>query len=374
MILIAPDKFKGSLTSAQAASLIAQAFENHGLETTTSPLADGGEGTVDSIFSATGGQKEEVIVNDPLGRPIKSFIGLLKDKRAVIEMASASGLYLLKPAEYNPLKTSTFGTGQLIKAAMDKNAEKILIGVGGSATNDGGMGAATALGARFLDSNGVELEPIGKNLVKVKDVDLSALDPRVSQILIEVAVDVDNPFYGPNGAAYVYAPQKGADKEMVKELDEGLRNLADVVKEKLGLDLEQIKGGGAAGGLAGGLVAFLGAKIKPGTKYICQILGLDEKAKAADFIITGEGRVDEQTLHGKAPTGVIDLAKKYGKRVFFIAGQLGEGYEKVEQQGVKIYTLNNQKNPGPAIEKVVDKIISDLKNPPQSPFKKGEEK
>lgn len=353
----------------QAASLIGKAFSDKGHRVVISPLADGGEGTVEAILSAVGGTKKTSSVQDPLGRLITASWGLI-DKEdcpqtAVIEMAAASGLHLLGANEHNPLKTSTFGTGQLIKAALDEKTNKIIVGVGGSATNDGGMGAAAALGAKFVDSHGKELEPVGKNLGRVSDIDLSDLDKRIGGTEILVAVDVQNPFYGPQGAAFVYGPQKGADPAQIKTLDNGLRNFAAVVKQRIGLDLQQIEGAGAAGGLAGGLTAFLGAKIVPGTQFICKMLRLADKVKEADLVVGGEGRVDEQTLYGKAPTGVVNLARKYGKPIVLIAGQLGPGYQKVEEIGVKIFALAKSdaeveqclRNPKPAIERAVKEII-----------------
>jgi len=380
-ILVVPDKFKGCLSSQEAASLISQAFEKAGHEVVTSPLADGGEGTVEAVLSAVKGTKKTVQVQDPLGRNIKSFLGTYLDadclpaktaqecpQTAVIEMAAASGLQLLSGSEQNPLITSTFGTGQLIEAALNERVSKIIIGVGGSATNDGGMGAAAALGALLLDDNGQALKPIGENLIKVNDYDLSGVDERIARTEITVATDVGNPFYGSDGAAFVYGPQKGANEEQVKELDDGLKNLADIIKEKSGLDLQVLKGSGAAGGLAGGLVAFLGAKITPGTQLICELLNLEEKVKKVDLVVTGEGRVDEQTLYGKAPSGVINLAKKYDKKIVMICGQLGEGSEKLEQAGIKLYPLANNVyeaeqciiDPKPAIKKAVQEIIKDV--------------
>lgn len=369
-VLVAPDKFKGCLTSPQAASLIAKAFQNKGYDVITSPLADGGEGTVDAITFALNGKKKKVRVQDPLGRDIDSFIGLIKDgKEAVIEMAAASGLYLLESDEHNPLKTSTYGTGELIREALDEGVDEILIGVGGSATNDAGMGAVKALGAKFYDESGNTLEPLGENLVKVKKYDLSELDERIKNTKILVAVDVENPFYGERGAVHVYGPQKGADEEQVKFLDEGLVSFARVIEEQSGEDLQELPGAGAAGGLAGGLVAFLGAEITPGTKYISDLLEIDKKVSRVDLVVTGEGKVDEQTLYGKAPTGVFDAAKKYSKKVIMIAGQYGKGVEKLEQDGIGIYVLAKGQrdvswcieNPKEAIEITVDEIVKDLK-------------
>ncbi len=369
-VLVAPDKFKGSLTSAEAASLIGEAFKNNGFEVITSPLADGGEGTVDAITSAVGGRKKVVLAKGPLGRSLESFIGLIKDgKEAVIEMAAASGLHLLEPAEYNLLKTSTYGTGQLIKAALDEGADEILIGVGGSATNDAGMGAAKALGAEFLDEAGNALEPVGENLGRVKKYDLSGMDPRIEKTKILVAVDVENPFYGEQGAAHVYGPQKGADQKQVEFLDSGLVDIAEVIENQSGQNLQELPGSGAAGGLAGGLVVFLGAKITPGTKYISDLLQISTKVSQVDLVVTGEGKVDEQTLYGKAPTGVFNEAKKYSKKVIMIAGQIGEGVEKLEEEGIEIYVLakGNRdakwciENPEKAIELTVEEIVKSLK-------------
>lgn len=379
-VLVVPDKFKGCLTSKEAASVISDAFAKEGHQVVVSPLADGGEGTVDAVLLAAGGQKKFATVKDPLGRKIESFFGLLKNNTAIIEMVAASGLHLLSESEKTPLRTSTYGTGQLIKAASNYLVgdcpptnrtgtvpiPKIIIGVGGSATNDGGMGAAIALGTRFFDGDGSLLEGIGRNLAKVRKYDLTGIDERLKETEVTVAVDVDNPFYGEQGAAFIYGPQKGANPEQVKELDEGLRNLASVVQEQSGLNLQELKGSGAAGGLAGGLAAFLGAEITGGTQLICRLLSLKEKVADADLVVTGEGQADEQTLYGKAPSGVINLAKKGAKPVAMICGQLGPGYQKLEEAGVKLYPLAKTpeevdeclKNPKPAITKAVEQIIA----------------
>lgn len=252
---------------------------------------------------------------------------------------------------------------------MDEGVEEILIGVGGSATNDAGMGAAKALGAEFFDEAGNILEPVGENLGRVKKYDLSGVDVRIEKTKILVAVDVENPLSGEQGAAYVYGPQKGADQNQVEFLDSGLVSIAKVIENQSGQNLQELPGSGAAGGLAGGLVAFLGARIMPGTKYISDLLDIGKKTAQADLVITGEGKVDEQTLYGKAPTGVFNEAKKHSKKVIMIAGQYGKGVEKLEEEGIEIYVLAKgnrdakwcMENPEKAIEITVEEIVKSLK-------------
>jgi glycerate kinase len=335
-ILIAPDSFKDCLTSKKVGQNIEKGIRRimPGANIKILPMADGGEGTVEALVDATDGTIIKVDVHDPLMRKIKSFFGILGDKKtAVIEMASASGIELLKENERNPWITTSYGTGELIRHALDKGCEKFVIGIGGSATNDAGVGMAQALGGKFLDSQGKQIGYGGGMLNKISEIDLSSLDNRIKKSQILVACDVDNPLYGPEGAAFVYSPQKGADKQMVKKLDENLRYFANKIKEVLDIDIQNIKGSGAAGGLGAGLMVFLNAKLKPGFEIIKDILELEKEIEKADIIITGEGRIDFQTQFGKTPYGIAQAAFKYNKPVIAIAGALGERFEELYSKG-----------------------------------------
>ncbi|WP_427338991.1 glycerate kinase [Caloranaerobacter sp. DY30410] len=336
-ILVAPDSFKGSLTALE----VAECIENGILEVLPNaqvikvPMADGGEGTVRALVDANKGEIIYKEVTGPLGTPVNAFFGILGDgKRAVIEMAAASGLPLVPKDKANPMITTTYGTGELIKHALDFGVEELIIGIGGSATNDAGVGMAQALGIRFLDENGEEIGFGGKELIRIKEIDISGLDKRILKTEIKVACDVTNPLYGPNGAAFVYAPQKGADEEMVKLLDKNLKHFAEVVKNQLGIDVQNIPGAGAAGGLGAGIVAFLGGKLLPGIKIILEANNFAEKLNGVKLVITGEGRIDGQTVNGKTPIGVAKEAKKLGIPVIAIAGTLGHDANLVLKEGI----------------------------------------
>lgn len=298
-------------------------------------MADGGDGTAAAIVGATGGRWVRCPVSDPLGRRIQSKFGLAGDGcRAVVEMASASGLVLLTPEERNPLLTTTRGTGELIRAALDRGAGWLLIGIGGSATNDGGMGMARALGVRFLDEQGHELPEGGGSLARLARIDARGIDPRLKATRIAVACDVDNPLFGPRGAAYVYGPQKGATPAMVKELDAGLRRLAAILRRDLGVAVGSLPGAGAAGGLGAGLVAFLNGRLRSGVDLVVEAVDLPGRLAGCDLVITGEGRLDGQTVFGKAPAGVAEVAKQLGLPVIAICGSLGPGAAKVLEAGI----------------------------------------
>ena len=336
-ILIAPDSFKDALSSIEVAKCLksgmAKVLTNADFELV--PMADGGEGTVDAILSSVNGKKVRVTVHDPLMRKISSFIGITNDNRtAIIEMAAASGLVLLKEQERNPWITTSYGTGELIKAALDNNCDTIILGIGGSATNDAGIGMATALGAKFMDEYGQPVLGCGGDVGKIQRIDLSGLDTRIFSTKIMVACDVINPLTGPKGASAVYGPQKGADEEMVRKLDANLIALAKVIKEQLGKDVETIPGAGASGGLGAGLMAFIGARLVKGFDIIAEITGLEQKIMSADIIITGEGKADNQTLFGKTAFGVAQLAKKYRKPVILVAGTLTDDAEILYNEGV----------------------------------------
>lgn len=326
-VVVAPNALKGSLTAPQAAEALAAGWREvfPAAEYRLVPVSDGGDGFVDSLVAATGGSLRPAEVADPLGRPIRSVIGLLGDGRtAVIEMARASGLVLLADGERNPERTSTFGTGQLIRAALDEGCTQILVGIGGSATNDGGTGMARALGARFFDAEGHELNGTGGELARIARIDRSGLDQRLARTAVRVACDVDNPLTGSEGAAAVYGPQKGADPAMVARLDAGLANLAAVIRRDVGRDVERLPGAGAAGGLGGGLVAFLGAELVPGIQLVLEATRLAETVEGASVVLTAEGRIDGQTLRGKAPLGVAEAARRHGVPVIAFAGSMAD--------------------------------------------------
>jgi len=336
-IVVAPDSFKGSVSALGVANAMeigihavfpqAQVFKV--------PIADGGEGTVEALVSATGGQVIDQQVVGPLGFPVTAKWGILGDgETAVIEMAAASGLTLVPKESRNPRITTTYGTGQLMKAVLDKGIRKLIIGIGGSATNDGGTGMANALGVKFLDQQGLELVPGGAALAGLAKIDLSGLDARLGNMEIMVACDVDNPLCGPRGASAVYGPQKGATPEMIAELDAALNVYAGIAAQATGKNIAENPGAGAAGGLGAGLLFFTQARLRPGVEIVLETTGFDELVADADLVITGEGRTDFQTAFGKAPVGVAKIAKKYGKPVVCLSGGLGQGHEDVLCQGI----------------------------------------
>ena len=327
-ILITPDSYKQSLTAREAAEIMERAIHSvdRKIKVTKHPLADGGEGTVEAVILATNGKYIEAPVHDPLMRPINARYGYLPDsKTAVIEMAAASGMQLMKPHEMNPMRTSTYGTGELIRHALDLKVREIIVGIGGSATVDGGKGALQALGTRFLDKNGHELYSGGGELKKLDKIDLSTLDQRLGKVKIRIACDVFNPLTGPEGAARVYGPQKGATPEMVDQLEQNLNRYAEVIFRLTGRDIRNMKCAGAAGGLGGGLIGILGARAEPGFEVIRKITGLDARIQVADLILTGEGKMDDQDLYGKAPYELARRAKKMGKPVLAFPGMFETG-------------------------------------------------
>jgi glycerate 2-kinase len=330
-ILIAPDKFKGSLSAHEVCQIISEELKSHAsLNVIALPLADGGEGTCELLTTFSGGTMINIPVRDPLARTINSEYGISKDGRiAFLEMATASGLQLLKKEERNPFYTTTLGTGDLIRHALDRGVDEIIMGVGGSATNDGGMGMAESLGVVFYDASGNRLAGNGGNLSHVRSFDSSQVHPRLAKVKFTIFCDVDNPLHGQNGAAYVFAPQKGADKAMVLELDRGLKHYQKILETddpikairaipRITVDFP---GAGAGGGLPASLKAFASLNIRRGMDFIAEFTNLEEKIRSADFVITGEGKVDSQTLSGKVVKGVADLAKKNHKRLAIIAGK-----------------------------------------------------
>jgi glycerate kinase len=336
-ILIAPDSFKDSLSAKDVAFYLKKGIRKvwNDAKFDLAPIADGGEGTVETILTSVKGRIVQTKVHDPLMRDIDSFFGITDDgSTAIIEMAAASGLELLKPEERNPWITTSFGTGELIKKALDNQCKTIILGIGGSATNDAGVGMAMALGVKFLDENNQSIPVGGGELRKISTIDMSGADRRLQSTTILVACDVTNPLTGTTGASVVYGPQKGADSEMVKKLDENLSFFARLVKEQLGKDVDSIPGAGAAGGMGAGLVAFLGAHLRKGFDIVAAIANLEQKIAASDLVITGEGKADHQSLHGKATFGVAQLAQKYNKPVVLFTGNIGTDAEALYESGV----------------------------------------
>lgn len=335
-ILIAVDSYKGSCSTFEVANSIERGIRKvcKDSEIIKIPIADGGEGTVDSLVKGAGGRYETVRVKDPLGRDVECRYGILKDNAAIIEMAASSGLTLLRKEERNPMVTTTFGAGQMIKAALDKGCRKIFIGIGGSATNDGGAGMAQALGVSFKDSEGREIGYGGGELARIRDIDVSGIDPRLKDTEIVVLSDVTNPLCGPNGASNIYGPQKGATPEMIRLLDNNLKHYALLIKEKLGSDIMDVPGTGAAGGLGAGLIVFCNAALMSGIDVALDINGIDQHLTDTDLVITGEGRIDSQTACGKVPVGVARRALKYGVPVIAIVGSVGDGASIVYEHGI----------------------------------------
>ncbi|MGP1360347.1 glycerate kinase family protein [Campylobacter sp.] len=335
-ILVAIDSLKGSLSSLEAGLAIKEGLEEIDCEVVVKPIADGGEGSVEAMADALGAKFIDTIVKNPLGTEILARYAL-KDDLAILEMSSASGLTLINPDERNPLKTSTFGFGQMIKDAISKGARKFIIGIGGSATNDAGTGMLSALGFNFYDENGVLLEGKGEDLSKICEFSDENVSKELKECEFLIACDVDNPLYGTNGAAHVYAPQKGANGRMVKELDDGLKHFASLVKEKNSTKFHTQKGAGAAGGLGFAFVAFLGAKLRPGIEIITQTIALEDEIKKADLVITGEGRMDFQSSMGKTPTGVAKIAKRHHKPVIALAGSVQKCAKDCHKNGIDAY-------------------------------------
>ncbi|WP_213818698.1 glycerate kinase [Garciella nitratireducens] len=334
--LLAPDSFKESMTAKEASDAMEYGLKKvfpEG-EYVKVPMADGGEGTTRSLVDATGGQIFKEKVTDPLGDPVEADLGILGDgKTAVIEMASASGLALVPREKRNPLYTTTYGTGELIKKALDHEVDTIIIGIGGSATNDGGAGMIQALGGALLNAKGDPIGYGGKALEHLEKIDLSHLDPRLKRVKIIVACDVDNPLTGHEGASYVFGKQKGADLKMIKYLDDNLKKYAQRIREDLQKDVEKVPGAGAAGGLGAGLLAFLSAELKRGIEIVIEYTGLKQKMQGVDFVITGEGSIDAQTRFGKTPYGVAKVAKEYKIPVIAIAGNIGKDVEVLYDYG-----------------------------------------
>lgn len=336
-ILIAPDSFKESLSATDVARYLKTGLQKAlpDADISLAPISDGGDGFVEAMVNGTNGYTRRAIVSDALMRPVDAAIGFSPDgETAFIGMAEACGLERLSPEERNPILTSTFGVGQMMKYAAEQNCKKIIIGIGGSATNDGGAGLAQALGVKLLNKDGNELLPGGGNLGQLYRIDTSKTIKNLPEII--VACDVTNPLTGATGASAIYGPQKGATAEMVKQLDSHLKHFAAVIRQQMGIEIEYIPGSGAAGGLGGGLMAFTNARLANGFQTVADAINLEKKIVQANIVITGEGCIDAQTLNGKAPYGVALLARQYGKPVIGVAGTLRKGYNNLTNNGFQL--------------------------------------
>lgn len=336
--VLAPDSFKESMGAKRACEAMERGIRKvlSDAKVVQVPMADGGEGTVDALVDGSGGTSVEVTVSGPIPtEKVRTYFGLSADKQtAVIEMAKANGIELLAEEKRNPLITSTYGTGEMIKAALDQGVKKIIIGIGGSVTNDGGAGMAQALGVRLLDKDSNDLAAGGGTLSRLAKIDMTTIDARLADTEVVIASDVTNPLTGPNGASVIFGPQKGATPEMVEELDKNLAHYAEIIKKDLAIDIAKQAGAGAAGGLGAGLLVFAGASMHSGVDLVIELTHLEEEIAHADYVFTGEGGMDFQTKFGKAPYGVAKLAKKYNKPVFACAGYIGEQVEVLYDEGM----------------------------------------
>ncbi|WP_195429754.1 glycerate kinase [Clostridium sp. D46t1_190503_E9] len=336
--ILAPDSFKESMTSKEACNAMERGIKKVIKDAICIkvPMADGGEGTVEALVEATGGKIVNTVVTDPLGdKKINAMYGILGNgEKAIIEMASASGIHLVEREKRNPLITTTYGTGELVLDAINRGVKHIIIGIGGSATNDGGAGMIQALGGHLLDKEGNELNFGGSELIKLNAIDLTNFDSRLKNVTFEVACDVNNPLIGENGASRIFGPQKGATEEMIIQLDKALNNYAEVIKRELGIDVANVEGAGAAGGLGAALLAFFNGELKRGVDLIIKHTDLENKIKGADIVFTGEGAIDSQTIFGKTPMGVASVAKKNGVKTIAFAGKVGDGVENLYNVGI----------------------------------------
>ncbi len=358
-IVISIDSLKGSLSSIEAANAIKKGILNVEKDANIKimPLADGGEGTVEALVQGMNGNEETIAVTGPIVEKVNATYGILKDTNtAIIEMAQASGLPLVPRELRNPLNTTTYGVGEVIKEAINKGCRNFIVGIGGSATNDAGLGMLQALGFEFYDENNSLVGLGGKVLNNIKSIKIDNRLKELDECNFKIACDVNNPLYGTNGAAHIYGPQKGATPQIVEELDNGLRNFAEVVKHNLGKDIANVEGVGAAGGLGFAFLAFLNSKLESGIKIILDEIKLEDEIKDADFVITGEGRLDNQTAMGKAPIGVAKLAKKYGAKVIGLAGATTDDAVKCNEEGIDAYF--SIVNGAMTIEEAMDKEIA----------------
>ncbi len=342
--ILIPDSFKGTLSSEQICEIAKEKVEKHfpDAETACVPVADGGEGSVDAFLTALGGSKVSVTVKNPYFEDMESYYGVIHEgKTAVIEMASCAGLPLVEDRK-NPKLTTTYGVGQLILAAAESGVEKIIVGLGGSSTNDGGCGAAAAVGIKFYDKDGKEFVPTGGTTADIAKIDVSGRAKVLDQVEIVTMCDIDNPMYGPTGASYIFGPQKGADEAMVEELDAGIKNLSRVIAEATGEDISQVPGTGAAGAMGAGMIAFFGSRLQMGIQTVLDTVNFDEMIKNADYIITGEGKLDSQSLRGKVVIGIAERAKKQNKNVIAVVGGADDSeIDKAYEMGVTaVFPIN----------------------------------
>lgn len=337
-IIVAPDSFKDCLSAKEVGSYISKGIRRVYPKAIINeiPLSDGGEGLIDALVEGVGGKLNSVSVLDPLGRPISTEFSILEDgNTAIIELARATGLELLSEDERNPLLTSTYGTGQLIKAALDRGCKKMIVGLGGSATNDGGSGMLKALGARFLNKKGTEIREGGGGLIDLDQIDLTHFDGRLKQCEVMIASDVTNPLTGPNGASFIYGAQKGGDRKALEQLDRNLQHYGTIIKEQFQIDVANKQGSGAAGGTGAALLAFMNGKMVNGIELVLQMVGMEQYLDKADLVITGEGKIDGQTLNGKTVMGISKMAKNQGIPVIVLTGKIGEQIDAIYESGVK---------------------------------------
>lgn len=341
-IILIPDSFKGTMSSSEVCSIMKKAILNYfpDAKVLSIPVADGGEGSVDAFLSAVGGKKVPLVVKGPYFEDISAFYGVLPDGTAVIEMAAAAGLPLVGENR-SAGKTTTFGVGQLIAHAAKSGCHKIIVGLGGSATNDGGAGAAAALGIRFLDEGGHEFVPVGETLGKVTSIDTIGLNAVLKDIDLITMCDIDNPLCGPHGAAAVFGPQKGASEEEIRLLDQNLSHLAEIIQRDLGKNIRFLPGSGAAGGMGGGMTAFFDSRLQAGIETVLDIVGFDDKVRGADLVFSGEGKLDSQSLRGKVIVGVARRTKKQGVPLIAIVGDIGDQIENIYREGVSaVFSIN----------------------------------
>lgn len=344
-LIIAPDSFKGSLSSIEIIEIVSKSAERHvkNLDIIKIPVADGGEGTLEALLTPVNGEKHETLVTGPLGNKVKAEYGIYNDT-FIIEMAQASGLTLVDERKRNPLKTTSYGTGELIKKGLDLGFRKIILGIGGSATNDGGIGALTALGVRFLGKDQTVVFPNGEGLIKLEDIDIEGLDKRLETSEITVMCDVNNPLTGKNGATLVYGPQKGGDAEKLKKLEAGMNKYRDMVISKLDINLDDIKGAGAAGGIGGALMAFCGARLKPGIEILLDFVNFDDILETSDLVVTGEGKIDIQSTYGKVIQGISSRCKAKGVPVVVVCGGIDGDTKDLYELGIQSIMPITRKN------------------------------
>ncbi|WP_320129450.1 glycerate kinase [uncultured Sphaerochaeta sp.] len=370
-ILLIPDSFKGTMSSEQICTIMDRAIKRHFPEAkvTGIPVADGGEGSVDAFLQAVGGEKKFLTVQGPFGTPMEAFYGIIKGNTAVIEMAACAGLPLVGD-DLQPDKTTTFGVGQLMLDAVKNGCKNIIVGLGGSATNDAGCGSAAACGIIFKDAQGKAFVPTGGTLAQVASIDLSKLDTRLKEVTITSMCDIDNPFHGKTGAAYIFAPQKGADMAMVQSLDTNMQALAKIIERDCGLDVQALGGSGAAGGMGGGMAAFFKSQLQMGIETVLETVGFDTLLEKADLVLTGEGKIDGQSLRGKVVIGVARRAKKANVPVIAVVGDIGDDVEGAYEEGVSaIFSINRlavdfkiaKKRAQEDMEKTIDNLMRFIK-------------